>query len=74
MKKKETKQNQFFSDLESREGAMHIAVAVNLTYHGVKVWRQRGIPNKHWPVLIERYKVSADELHAHNVAVRSNQN
>ena len=59
----------FFEELD-KDKVMQIAYETHLTYHAIRVWKNRGIPEKHWAFLMERYGLTLQELHAHNESVR----
>lgn len=53
------------SDLFSRAGgSVQVAAAIDRNQYTVERWKKFGIPRKHWKILIDTYKVSAEELHA----------
>ena len=47
------------------------ASAGKLTADAVRKWRRFGIPDRHWPILIELAGATPDELFAANVNVRA---
>ena len=50
------------------ENIKEIANGVRLTYHGVRNWREKGVPEKHWEYLREHHGFLIEDLYAHNRA------
>lgn len=59
-------------DLFERAGSSsHIAVALGLHAFTVENWRRNGVPHKYWDPIMEKYNVSAAELHIVGKACRA---
>lgn len=61
----------FFPQLKDKESVMQIALDCHLTYHAVRLWPNRCIPEKHWGTLISKHNATNEELRAHNDLIRS---
>lgn len=57
--------------IQAAGGASAVAEALGLDRTAVVKWRHGGIPDRHWPLLMERARVTTETLFAANVAARS---
>lgn len=57
--------------IEAGGGSMQIAVDLGLTQDAVNMWRIQGIPRKHWPELVKRYRLEPAEIYKIDEEIRS---
>lgn len=43
-------------------GSIHLAVILDLNQWTVERWQKTGVPFKYWRALMDKYKLTADEL------------
>ena len=66
------KKRRSISDLiESAGGAGKISAALQISPDAVYKWRDIGIPDRHWPVLLAMTNATAEEMLAANISART---
>ena len=57
--------------IEEAGGASKVSTALKVSPDAVYKWRDIGIPDRHWPVILPLTGASADELLAANISART---
>lgn len=57
--------------IEAGGGSMQIAIDLGLTQDAVNMWRHQGIPRKHWPDIVKRYKVTPQDIYNVDEGIRN---